>query len=50
MNSRADRKGIVRFRLSAAGKWFVKFIHMEPIKAAGLNYESKWATLTFEMK
>ncbi len=50
MNSRTDRSGIARFKLSSAGKWFVKFIHMEPSKEAGLNYESKWATLTFEMR
>ena len=49
-NARTDTKGIARFKLSGAGKWFVKLIHMEPSREAGLNYESKWATLTFEIK
>jgi len=50
VNARSDRNGVARFKLASAGKWFVKFIHMKPINEAGLNYESKWATLTFEMK
>lgn len=50
INARTDAKGIARFKLSSAGKWFVKLIHMEPVSEAGLNYESKWATLTFEIK
>jgi hypothetical protein len=47
---RTDAKGLVRFRLSGAGKWFVKLIHMVPASEPNLNYESKWATLTFEIK
>lgn len=50
VNARTDAKGIARFKLSGAGKWFVKMIHMESAREAGLNYESKWATLTFEIK
>ena len=50
VNTRTDGKGIARFKLTSAGKWFVKMIHMEPISAQGLNYESKWATLTFETR
>lgn len=50
INTRTDDKGIARFKLADSGKWFVKLIHMEPSSEAGLNYESKWATLTFEIK
>ncbi|MGH9966781.1 MAG: DUF4198 domain-containing protein [Pyrinomonadaceae bacterium] len=50
INARTDAKGIARFKLAQPGKWFVKLIHMEPINEAGLNYESKWASLTFEVK
>ena len=50
VNARTDAKGIARFKLSSAGKWFVKMIHMEPVSELGLNYESKWATLTFEIR
>ena len=47
---RTDANGVVRFELTGAGKWFVKLIHMVPASETGLNYESKWATLTFEIK
>jgi len=50
ISTRTDRNGIARFRLGGAGKWYVKMIHMTPIKEPGINYESKWATLTFEIK
>ena len=48
-SARADAKGVVRFKLTP-GKWFIKTIHMEKVTEPGLDYESKWATLTFEMK
>lgn len=50
MNARTDSNGIARFRLRGAGKWFVKMIHMTPMTNADVNYESKWATLTFEIR
>lgn len=50
VNTRTDAKGIARFKLTSAGKWFVKMIHMTAISDPNLNYESKWATLTFEMR
>jgi Domain of unknown function (DUF4198) len=50
IGKRTDAKGIARFKLSGAGKWFVKMIHMVPVSEPNLNYESKWATLTFEVK
>ncbi len=48
--ARADKNGIARIRLRGAGKWFIKFIHMTPLSEPNLNYESKWASLTFEIK
>jgi len=50
VNARTDVKGIARFKIASAGKWFVKLIQMEPSSEQGLNYESKWATLTFETR
>lgn len=50
ISSRTDNKGIARLKLASVGKWFVKMIHMEPSREAGINYESKWATLTFEIR
>lgn len=50
ISGRTNALGIVSFKLVSAGKWYVKMIQMTPLKEPGLNYESKWATLTFEMK
>ena len=47
---RSDDKGIARFKLNGTGKWYVKFIHMTSLADPHINYESKWATLTFEIK
>lgn len=45
-----DSTGRVTIPLAAAGKWYVKFISMVPVTTGKLNYESKWATLTFELR
>jgi hypothetical protein len=50
VNARTDAKGIAPFKLTSPGKWFVKMIHMEPAHEPGLDYESKWATVTFEIR
>ena len=49
-NVRSDSKGIIKIKLTGAGKWYAKFINMVKIDDPKLNYESKWATLTFEIK
>lgn len=49
-SARSDSGGVVRFTLESAGKWYVKFIHMEPVARDSVDYESKWATLTFELR
>lgn len=46
----ADSAGTVSIPITSAGKWYVKFISMEPVKKPKLDYESKWATLTFEIR
>ncbi len=46
-----NTQGLVSFKLAGAGKWYVKMIQMTPLaEPTGINYESKWATLTFEMR
>lgn len=48
---RTGADGIAAVRLPTAGHWYVKFIHM--VKAAaepGIDYKSKWATLTFGVR
>lgn len=47
---RSDGNGIIKLRLDGAGKWYVKFINMAKLDDPNLNYESKWTTLTFELK
>lgn len=49
-SARADAQGVVRVELSKAGRWYVKFINMVPVNESGLDYDSKWASLTFEVK
>jgi uncharacterized GH25 family protein len=48
---RTDADGVALIRLRARGVWYVKFIHMA--RAASdttIDYESKWATLTFALR
>ncbi len=47
---RSDAPGKIKIKLDGAGKWYAKFINMVKIDDPKLNYESKWATLTFEIK
>ncbi|MGI8641356.1 MAG: DUF4198 domain-containing protein [Pyrinomonadaceae bacterium] len=49
-NIRTDKKGVAKIKLNGAGKWYVKFINMTRLTDPKINYESKWATLTFELK
>ncbi len=51
--ARTDSAGVAQVTLDAAGKWYVKFVHMVRANRSGLagfDYESKWATLTFELR
>jgi len=47
--ARTDTEGVVRFRIEAPGRWYIKFINMEKTNAEGVDYESQWATLSFEV-
>lgn len=49
-NVRSDKKGVAKIKLSGPGKWYVRFIQMSPLTDPKLNYESNWATLTFEIR
>lgn len=46
----SDANGIIKFKLDGPGKWYAKFINMAKITDPKLNYESKWATLTFGIR
>lgn len=50
VSARTDRKGRVTLRLDRPGVWLVKAVHMVPApKEAGADWESFWASLTFEI-
>lgn len=49
--ARTDAEGVARVAIDRAGQWYVKFIHMVRVQSEpDLDYESKWATLTFEIR
>lgn len=50
LDARTDAKGIARFKLIATGKWYVKMIYMAASNEPGINYESKLATITFQIR
>ncbi len=49
-SARTDERGEVQFQVDTPGRWYVRFIHMTPTREEGVDYESKWATLTFEVR
>ena len=49
VTARTDAQGRARLRLDRPGVWLVKAVHMIPAPAgAGADWESFWASLTFE--
>lgn len=49
-DTRTDSTGVAELTVDAAGKWYVKFVHMVRAAQPGIDYVSKWATLTFEVR
>jgi hypothetical protein len=49
-SARSDASGVARFALHGAGKWYIKFIHLVPVSGDSVNYQSKWATVTFQVR
>ena len=49
-NTRSDADGIAGIPLRTAGTWYVKFISMARTTGDSVDYESKWATLTFQVR
>jgi uncharacterized GH25 family protein len=47
---RTDAEGVFSFTLDAPGRWYAKFINMQKTDREGLTHESKWATLSFEIR
>jgi uncharacterized GH25 family protein len=48
-STRTNGSGVARIRMDQAGIWYIKFINMQKTNVEGIDYESKWATLTFEI-
>jgi hypothetical protein len=49
-STRTDSSGVARIRIGSRGQWYAKFIHMQPAEDGAIDYESKWATLTFGVR
>jgi uncharacterized GH25 family protein len=47
---RSNAEGIATIPLAAAGTYYVKFINMAKVGRGGVDYESKWATITFQVR
>ena len=48
---RSDADGVASVPVRGAGTWYVKFIHMARLESdTTADYESKWATLTFQRR
>jgi uncharacterized GH25 family protein len=50
---RTDKNGVARIALRSRGVWYVKFISMRPVSTVAgdsVDYESKWATMTFAVR
>jgi hypothetical protein len=48
--ARSDQDGIAEVTIDGPGKWYVKFINMVPAPEPELDYVSRWATLTFQVR
>jgi uncharacterized GH25 family protein len=49
-STRSDAQGVASIPLSVAGVYYVKFINMVKVARDTVDYESKWATVTFEVR
>ena len=47
---KTNKNGEVSFKISRGGHWYIATIHMLESNEANFDYESNWATLTFEVK
>jgi uncharacterized GH25 family protein len=51
VRARTDAKGHVTLKLAHAGFWLIKAVNMEAAPAdAGVDWESWWASITFDLK
>lgn len=48
-SGRTDDDGVVAIPVDATGRWYARLIHMTEAPEEDVDYESLWATLTFEV-
>lgn len=48
-SGRTDESGRFVLPVNEAGRWYVRLIHMKPSPEPDVDYESFWATLTFQV-
>ena len=49
VSSRTNDRGVAEIEITQAGRWYVRLIRMLPVNEEGVDYESNWATLTFQV-
>jgi uncharacterized GH25 family protein len=47
---RSSAAGVATVELSGPGTWYIKFINMSKVQGDTVDYESKWASLTFQVR
>jgi len=50
VTTRTDANGVAKIKLEKHGQWYIRLIHMVPGNQKDADYESNWATLTFEIR
>lgn len=49
-SGRTDDDGVARISVDRPGRWYIRLIHMVEVPEPDVDYESQWATLTFEVR
>jgi uncharacterized GH25 family protein len=50
IKTRTNINGVVKIKLDKTGHWYLRTINMVKSTEQGVDYESNWATITFEVK
>jgi uncharacterized GH25 family protein len=50
IKTRTDGSGVAGIEISRSGRWYVRLIRMLSAGDDGVDYESNWATLTFQVR
>lgn len=50
VSTRTNESGVASIPVSRPGRWYARLIRMVEVDEEGVDYESNWATLTFEVR